>query len=94
MCTNQVENLSGQVDFVNVDECYEAGFTMIPPYGDYDYKEYVGWEFYCVLTVQWLQSTRKEILRGCQVINDVAVGLDFFFQVKLACESRIRRCGD
>lgn len=39
MCTNQVENLSGQVDFVNVDECYEPGFQMIPPYGDYDYKE-------------------------------------------------------
>lgn len=41
MCTNQVENLSGQVDFVNVDECYEPAFQMIPPYGDYDYKEWV-----------------------------------------------------
>lgn len=41
MCTNQVENLSGHVDFVNVDECYEPGFQMIPPYGDYDYKEWV-----------------------------------------------------
>jgi hypothetical protein len=38
MSTNQVENLSGQVDFVN-DECFEPGFQMIPPFGDYDYKE-------------------------------------------------------
>lgn len=41
MCTNQVESLSGQVDFVSVDECYAEppSFQMIPPYGDYDYKE-------------------------------------------------------
>jgi len=42
MCTNQVDSNAMHVgqDFqVNPDDCYEPGFQMIPPYGDYDYKE-------------------------------------------------------
>lgn len=39
MCSQQVE-LSSQVDFVNVEADYEpSSFTLIPPFGDYDYKE-------------------------------------------------------
>lgn len=41
MCSQQVDNnLSAQVDFVNVDE-FEPAFALIPSYGDYDYKELV-----------------------------------------------------
>lgn len=41
MCSQQVENnLSTQVDFVNVDD-YEPAFQLIPPFGEYDYKELV-----------------------------------------------------
>lgn len=43
MCSQQVQvdnNLSAQVDFVNVDE-YEPAFQLIPPFGEYDYKELV-----------------------------------------------------
>jgi hypothetical protein len=43
MCSQQVQvdnNLSAQVDFVNVDE-YEPAFQLIPPFGEYDYKEFV-----------------------------------------------------
>jgi hypothetical protein len=40
MCSQQVDNnLSTQVgDFVNVEE-YEPTFQLIPPFGEYDYKE-------------------------------------------------------
>ncbi|CAO1440230.1 unnamed protein product [Diamesa serratosioi] len=39
MCSNP-ENLNvGQVDFVTADDCYEPGWHIIPPYGDYDYKD-------------------------------------------------------
>lgn len=40
MCSNP-ENLNvGQVDFATADDCYEPpGWQLIPPYGDYDYKD-------------------------------------------------------
>ena len=41
MCSQQVDNLSTQVDFVNVDSEYEPSFQLIPPFGEYDYKELV-----------------------------------------------------
>lgn len=41
MCSQQVDNLSTQVDFVNVDAEYEPSFQLIPPFGEYDYKELV-----------------------------------------------------
>ncbi|KAG5672446.1 hypothetical protein PVAND_002574 [Polypedilum vanderplanki] len=43
MCSQQVDNqqqLPSQVDFVNVDE-YEPSFQLIPPFGEYDYKEII-----------------------------------------------------
>ncbi|CAG9809099.1 unnamed protein product [Chironomus riparius] len=41
MCSQQVDNLSTQVDFVNVDAEYEPSFQLIPPFGEYDYKEII-----------------------------------------------------
>lgn len=39
MCSNPENMNVGQVDFVGADDCYEPGWQLIPPYGDYDYKD-------------------------------------------------------
>lgn len=41
MCSQQVDNLNSQVDYVNVEPEYEPSFQLIPPFGEYDYKELV-----------------------------------------------------
>lgn len=39
MCSNPENMNVGQVDFVSAEDCYEPGWQLIPPYGDYDYKD-------------------------------------------------------